>query len=84
MKKHPFIPYANESDVVEIGNLMIENRVDRITISGDIDLTLDQSGLAQARQLQHLLTDVVAALEAQTLPQRLPPPVIEVVKNPFD
>ncbi len=84
MKKHPFIPYANESDVVEIGNLMIENRVDRITISGDIDLTLDQTGLAQARQLQRLLADVVAALEAQTLPQQLPPPVIDVVKNPFD
>jgi hypothetical protein len=84
MKKHPFIPYANESDVVEIGNLMIENRVDRITISGDIDLTLDQVGLAQARQLQRLLADVVAALEAQTLPQQLPPPVIDVVKNPFD
>jgi hypothetical protein len=84
VKKHSFIPYANESDVVEIGNLMIENRVDRITLSGDIDLTLDQAGLAQARQLQRLLADVVAALESRTLPQRLPAPVIETVKNPFD
>ena len=84
MKKYPFIPYANESDVVEIGNLMIENRIDRITLSGDIDLTLDQAGLAQARQLQCLLADVVTALESQTLPQHLPPPVVETVKNPFD
>jgi hypothetical protein len=84
MKKHQFIPYANESDVVEIGNLMVENRVDRITLSGDIDLTLDQLGLAQARQLHRLLADVVAVLESQTLPQQLPPPVIEIVKNPFD
>ncbi|MFT5642952.1 MAG: hypothetical protein ACI83P_000486 [Janthinobacterium sp.] len=84
MKKHPFIPYANESDVVQIGNLMIENRVDRITLSGDIDLTLDQIGLAQAQQLLQLLTDVVAQQESQTLPASLPPPVIAVVPNPFD
>lgn len=84
MKKHQFIPYANESDVIEIGNLMLENRVDRITISGDIDLTRDQTGLAQARQLHRLLGEVVAALESQALPERLPPPVIAIVANPFD
>jgi hypothetical protein len=84
MKEHQFIPYANESDVVEIGNLMIENRVDRITLSGDIDLTLDMQGLQQARQLQRMLNDVVAVLESQTLPERLPPPVIDIVANPFD
>jgi hypothetical protein len=84
MTAHQFIPYANESDVVEIGNLMVENRVDRITISGDIDLTLDQLGLAQARQLHRLLADAIAALESQALPERLPPPVIGIVANPFD
>lgn len=82
--KNKFIPYANESDVVEIGNLMLENRVDRITISGDIDLTRDQLGLAQARQLHRMLSDVVAVLESQALPERLPPPVVTTVKNPFD
>lgn len=84
MKDHQFVPYANESDVVEIGNLMIENRVDRITLSGDIDLTLDVQGLQQARQLQRMLNDVVAVLESQTLPEHLPPPDIDTVANPFD
>lgn len=84
MKKHQFIPYANESDVVEIGNLMIENRVDRITLSGDIDLTRDVQGLQQARQLQRVLNDVVAVLASQNLPERLPPPDIDIVANPFD
>jgi hypothetical protein len=84
MKNHPFIPYANESDVLEIGNLMIENRIDRITLSGDIDLTLDMQGLQQAKQLQRMLADVVAVLESQTLPDRLPPPAIDIVANPFD
>jgi DUF1009 family protein len=84
MKKHQFIPYANESDVVKIGNLMIENRIDRVTLSGDIDLTLDMQGLQQARQLQHMLNEVVTVLESQTLPEHLPPPVIKIVANPFD
>lgn len=79
-----FIPYANESDVLHVGNLMIENRVDRITISGDIDLTADKAGLVQAKQLQKLLTQIVAALEGQDLPDRLPPPAVTTVANPFE
>ncbi|MES2257201.1 MAG: hypothetical protein V4724_01720 [Pseudomonadota bacterium] len=79
-----FVPYANESDVLQIGGLTIENRVDRITINGDIDLTMDQAGQADARALHKLLTDVVAKLDAQTLPAKLPPPVVQSVKNPFE
>jgi hypothetical protein len=79
-----FIPYANESDVLTIGGLMIENRVDRITISGDVDLTADQSGLAAAHQLLRVLTDVVATLERRDLPATLPAPLVTTVPNPFD
>lgn len=79
-----FVPYANESDVLDIGGLTIENRVDRISISGDIDLTLDKPGLALARQLQTLLADVVAQLEKRDLPAQLPPPVVTSVANPFE
>ena len=79
-----FIPYANEADVLRIGGLTIENRLDRITIAGDIDLTLDQAGQADARALHKLLADVLAKLDGQTLPAKLPPPQVTTVANPFE
>lgn len=82
-KSTPFTPFANEADVLSIGELMLENRVDRITISGDVDLTADQPGLARARRLQAVLGEIVAALEARELPDELPPPAITTIDNPF-
>ena len=79
-----FVPYANESDVLEIGGLTIENRIDRVSLSGDIDFTLDKPGLALAKQLHKLLGDVVAQLEKQELPAQLPPPEVTSVANPFE
>ncbi|MYM67234.1 hypothetical protein GTP45_10365 [Pseudoduganella sp. FT55W] len=79
-----FVPYKNESDVLHVGGLSIENRLDRITISGDIDLTADKAGLADARALQQLLTDVVDKLEKQALPDQLPPAASTTVANPFE
>lgn len=78
-----FVPYANEADVIEVGHLMLENRLDRITISGDVDLTADKPGLEAARRLHDLLGQVVASLESKDLPDRLPPPQVETVDNPF-
>ncbi|WP_036167177.1 hypothetical protein [Massilia sp. 9096] len=79
-----FAPFANESDVLQVGRLMLENRLDRITISGDVDLTADHQGLAAARLLHDLLGRVVASLEARPdLPAQLPPPSVETVNNPF-
>ncbi|TWI68953.1 hypothetical protein IP91_00015 [Pseudoduganella lurida] len=81
----PFTPYANEADVLRIGGLQIENRLDRITIDGDTDLTLDQAGLDQARALYQLLGAAIAKLEAQKdLPAKLPAPKVAKAANPFD
>jgi len=79
-----FIPFANEADVLRIGQLQIENRLDRITLSGDLDLTLDQAGLVHAKALQQLLGDVIATMETQPLPAQLAAPAVKTVKNPFD
>ena len=82
-KKEAFVPFANEADVLHIGDLMLENRLDRITISGDVDLTLDQAGLAHARRLHAILGAVLEKMESQDLPARLPPPDVKTVDNPF-
>jgi hypothetical protein len=83
-KKTSFVPFANEADVLEVGNLAIENRLDRITMSGDLDITADQQGLAAARLLHALLGEIVSKLDAQELPERLPAPKLKNVDNPFD
>ena len=79
-----FLPYANEADVLRIGDLQIENRVDRISFTGDLVLTKDKAGLALAKELQSLMERVVKALEAD----KQPPQIVELkasdtVKNPF-
>ena len=79
-----FKPYASESDILRIGALEIENRVDRVTLTGDVVLTRDQAGLALARELQALITQVVQALEAEEeLPATVKVKTARVVKNPF-
>lgn len=79
-----FKPYANEADVLRIGDLEIENRVDRVTLTGDVVLTKDQAGLALAKELQALIGRVVMALEAaKQLPATVELKVTETVKNPF-
>ena len=72
-----FKPFANERDTQQIGNLSIENRLDRVSLNGDVDLTCDQAGLAAARELKSLLDAIVSALEEKKLPEKLPPPVIK-------
>ena len=79
-----FKPYANESDVVRIGGLEIENRTDRISLTGDVVLTCDKAGLALAKELQALIGEVVRALEAdKKLPEAVEARPARVVKNPF-
>ena len=77
--------YQNEAEAVEIGDLKIENRLDRITIYGRIDLTRDKAGLEYARALKQLLDDVVRTLQDDpTLPEHVAPPKAPVMKrNPF-
>jgi hypothetical protein len=78
-------PFANESDSIGIADLTIENRTDRLSIYGSIDLTRDKEGLRHARDLRALLEKVIQALEAdKDLPDKIAPPEKPgTVRNPF-
>jgi hypothetical protein len=78
-----FMPFENESDVLSIGQLTIENRTDRITFTGGIDITCDKAGLTQALELQTLLNEVVERLQSMDLPEKVILVESGMVKNPF-
>ncbi len=59
-----FVPYADESEVLTLGDLAVENRLDRLTLHGRVELTRDRQGLALARRLKAVLDAAVGALEA--------------------
>lgn len=79
------IPFGDDRAARAIGDLQIENGLDRIACYGSLDLTRDRAGLALARQAQAFLSSVVAALEADpALPEAIPLPKRRgTVKNPF-
>ena len=78
-------PFTNESESLGVGDLTIENRTDRISIYGNIDLTRDKAGLEHARMLKAVLDKVVQVLESEkNLPDKIAPPdTPDEVANPF-
>ncbi len=81
-----FRPFADEAAALQIGGLTAENRLDRVSLWGSLELTRDRAGLRRARELRGLLEAVVAALEGEgePLPERIAPPAPpSTVKNPF-
>ena len=83
MTKAALQPFRNESDTLQIGDLTIENRLDRVSIYGSLDITLDREGLTSARELKALLERAIASMEQTDLPDRISIAEPETVKNPF-
>lgn len=78
-----FTPFANETEVLDIGGLTIENRLDRVSISGDLDITLDKVGLEAVQQFRQLLVLVEQHMQAQHLPDKLDIEQVVMKPNPF-
>ncbi|HEY5996110.1 MAG TPA: hypothetical protein VIU29_03775, partial [Candidatus Deferrimicrobiaceae bacterium] len=61
------------------------NRLDRVTIVGNVDLTLDRQGAVKAEALRALLDRVCGELRArEPLPPRIETVPAEGVDNPFE
>ncbi len=78
------IAFSNESQVIQIDSLQIENRFDRVTLSGDLDLTKDKVGLAKACELKALIDSVVQTLQHLELPDQVQIDPVGRVNNPFN
>ena len=82
-KATKIVPFANETDSLSIGELTVENREDRISIYGSIDITRDKEGLAHAEILQTLLNDIIAKMKEGDLPDKISIKPAENIANPF-
>jgi hypothetical protein len=84
-----FKPFANSTDVLNIQGdaLSITNDTGRITMSGELAIPRDQSGLALALALQEAVNAIVNVLRQDAaLPARLkdePPKPTGTADNPF-
>lgn len=84
MSRKNFKPLANESDCLQIGGITVENRVDRVSIFGSVDITRDKEGLSVARELKSILDLTLAELEKSELPDKIKLTPAKTVKNPFE
>lgn len=83
MARKRFHPFKNESECLQMGDLTIENRIDRVSIFGSIDITRDKEGLEVARQLKQVLELTLAELEGADLPDQITLEAPDCVENPF-
>lgn len=78
-------PFNNDSQVLNIGGLCIENGLDAIQIYGELIIRPNQDGLTQAKALKDFAQALITALEQSPEPQDqttafIPPDHID---NPF-
>lgn len=80
----PFMPFQNESDTFTMDKLTVENRMDRISIYGSLDITKDKAGLEHAMLLKRLLDGTIDELKRdKQLPNHISLKEADIVDNPF-
>lgn len=56
--------FNNEHEVISIGGLNIENRLDKVVIYGDVEIDKSANAMHQAKLLHDFTTSLLAALTA--------------------
>lgn len=76
--------FENESESVNIDELVIENRFDRVSLYGSIDITKDKIGLEKIRTIKKEIDKIANKLENEDLPDEIEILVVKIVRNPFE
>lgn len=78
--------FDNDHEVLQIGNLTIENGTQSLLITGDVELTKTTMGKEQARVLYEFAQALMAKFDAMDDLSSEPPKYKEpiVVDNPFE
>jgi hypothetical protein len=78
-------PFEDETEVITIDGLTIENRLDMMSIYGTLDIPKDKEGLERILDLKRQVDTIAAYLKREDLPNKI---VIENkakdVTNPFE
>lgn len=84
MPTQPFMAYENETDSFQIDTLTVENRLDRISVYGSLEITKDKHGLEAALKLKRVIDASIDALKRdKNLPDKIATLPEESVANPF-
>ncbi|EIJ34402.1 hypothetical protein [Thiothrix nivea] len=79
--------FRNEAETRLLHELNIENRLDRVSLHGSLDITHDASGLELALKLKEMVDGMVAVLQAEQANGALPASITikptGQVDNPF-
>ena len=81
--KRNIAPFANESETISIGEFTVENREDRVSFYGNLDITRDKEGLRNAFMLKQLLEDILSVLQEEKLPDKIQLKSTKNISNPF-
>ncbi len=84
MPTQPFMAYENETDSFQIDTLTVENRLDRISVYGSLEITKDKHGLEAALKLKRVIDASIDALKRdKNLPDKIATLPEESLANPF-
>lgn len=63
--------FQNDVEVVVVENFKIENKFDRVLISGDIEITRDKHGLENILSIKRQVDCIASQLKSEDLPDAI-------------